>query len=125
MNAASARIVIIGAGFGGLEAARRLARTGLAITIVDRRNFHLFQPLLYQVATAALSPGDIAWPIRSIFHGRPNVTVLMAEVNGVDVAARTLVTEHGPLPYDYLIMATGAAHSYFGHDEWAQFAPGL
>src|ERR1700743_687741 len=101
------RIVIIGAGFGGLEAApRRWARDGLNITIVDRRNFHLFQPLLYQVATAALSPGDIAWPIRSIFHGRPNVTVLMAEVEGVDTAARFVRTAQGSLPYDYLIVAT-------------------
>jgi NADH dehydrogenase len=126
MNAASRpRVVIVGAGFGGLEAARRLSSAALDITIVDRRNFHLFQPLLYQVATAALSPGDIAWPIRSIFHSRPNVRVLMAEVEGVDSSTRTVQTPHGPLPYDYLIIATGAAHSYFGHDEWAQFAPGL
>ncbi len=126
MSAASRlRIVIVGAGFGGLEAARQLARADLDITIVDRRNFHLFQPLLYQVATAALSPGDIAWPIRSIFHNRPNVTVLMTEVDGIDSAARTVQSARGSLPYDYLIVATGAAHSYFGHDEWAQFAPGL
>jgi NADH dehydrogenase len=119
------RIVIVGAGFGGLEAARHLARAALDVVIVDQRNFHLFQPLLYQVATAALSPGDIAWPIRSIFHSRPNVEVLMAEVQGVDSTARTVQTAQGPLPYDYLILATGAAHSYFGHDEWQQFAPGL
>jgi NADH dehydrogenase len=125
MSAPSPRIVIIGAGFGGLEAARRLARSGLDITIVDRRNFHLFQPLLYQVATAALSPGDIAWPIRSIFHSRPNVTVLMAEVEGIDKSERIVRTAQGSLPYDYLIVATGAAHSYFGHDEWEEFAPGL
>ena len=119
------RVVIVGAGFGGLEAARHLARADLEITIIDRRNFHLFQPLLYQVATAALSPGDIAWPIRSIFHNRRNVTVLMAEVTGIDSAGRNAQTAQGSLPYDYLILATGAAHSYFGHDEWAQFALGL
>jgi NADH:ubiquinone reductase (H+-translocating) len=119
------RVVIVGAGFGGLEAARHLARSDLDITVVDRRNFHLFQPLLYQVATAALSPGDIAWPIRSIFHGNRNVTVLMAEVEGVDTSARTVQCALGPIPYDYLILATGAAHSYFGHDEWERFAPGL
>src|SRR5271163_127918 len=119
------RVVILGAGFGGLEAARSLRNCDADITLIDRRNFHLFQPLLYQVATAALSPGDIAWPIRSIFHSRPNVTVLMAEVEGVDSSARIVRTAQGPLPYDYLIVATGAAHSYFGHDEWAQYAPGL
>ena len=102
-----------------------MAHAEVDITLVDRRNFHLFQPLLYQVATAALSPGDIAWPIRSIFHSRPNVRVLMAEVEGIDSSTRTVKTHHGPLSYDYLIIATGAAHSYFGHDEWAQFAPAL
>src|ERR1700753_812870 len=114
MNAASARIVIIGAGFGGLEAARRLARTGLAITLIDRRNFHLFQPLLYQVATAALSPGDVAWPTRSIFKHRKNVTVLMADISGIDTVARTVTDGIAVIPYDFLIVATGAAHSYFG-----------
>src|ERR1700761_8665437 len=125
MNAASARIVIIGAGFGGLEAARRLARTGLAITIVDRRNFHLFQPLLYQVATAALSPGDIAWPIRSVFRRQTNTTVLLADITRVDVAGKFVTDGTVEIPYDYLVLATGAMHSYFGHEEWEPFAPGL
>jgi len=120
------RIVILGAGFAGLEAARALARIPVAVTLVDRHNHHLFQPLLYQVATAALSPGDIAWPTRAIFRDQRNLTVLMAEVAGVDTAARC-VRLHGaaPLPYDRLVLATGATHSYFGHDEWAGAAPGL
>jgi NADH dehydrogenase len=120
-----ARVVIIGAGFGGLEAARSLSRAAADITLIDRRNFHLFQPLLYQVATAALSPGDIAWPTRSIFRQRKNVTVLMAEVTGIDIAARIVTDGHATIPYDYLVLATGAAHSYFGHDEWSTFAPAL
>ena len=119
------RVVIVGAGFGGLEAARLLCRYPLDITLIDRRNFHLFQPLLYQVATAALSPGDIAWPVRSIFRRIPNVTVLMTDIKGVDLARRTLTDGSGEIPYDYLILATGATHSYFGHDEWERFAPGL
>ena len=122
---AQEHVVIIGGGFGGIEAARGLRKAPVRVTLVDRRNHYLFQPLLYQVATAALSPGDIAWPIRSIFHSRPNVTVLMAEAEGIDSTARIVRTAQGSLPYDYLIVATGAAHSYFGHDEWAQFAPGL
>jgi NADH:ubiquinone reductase (H+-translocating) len=119
------RVVIIGAGFGGLEAARSLSGNDVDITLIDRRNFHLFQPLLYQVATAALSPGDIAWPTRSIFRRRKNVTVLMAEVRSVDITARTVTDGAAVIPYDTLILATGAAHSYFGHDEWANFAPAL
>ena len=120
------RVVIIGAGFGGLEAARALRRAPVEVTLVDRHNYHLFQPLLYQVATAALSPGDIAWPARSIFRRQANVRVVMAEVTGVDTAARLVhAGEALTLPYDVLVVATGATHSYFGHDEWAPVAPGL
>ncbi len=119
------RIVIIGAGFGGLEAARNLSKAAVDITLVDRRNFHLFQPLLYQVATAALSPSDIAWPVRSVVRKQRNVTVLMTEITGVDVVAQTVSDGKVVIPYDYLIIATGASHSYFGHDEWAKYAPGL
>ena len=119
------QIVIVGAGFGGLEATKALRRMAVDITVLDRQNHHCFQPLLYQVATAALSPAEVAWPIRHILRSERNVTVLMAEVTGVDVAARSVQTTAGALPYDYLILATGATHSYFGHDEWAPFAPGL
>jgi NADH:ubiquinone reductase (H+-translocating) len=117
--------VIIGAGFGGLETARALVKSEVDITLIDRRNFHLFQPLLYQVATAALSPGDIAWPTRSIFRDFKNVNVLMADISGVDTVTRTVTDGTAVIPYDFLIVATGAAHSYFGHDQWAQFAPAL
>jgi NADH dehydrogenase len=117
--------VIIGAGFGGLETARALAKSEVDITLIDRRNFHLFQPLLYQVATAALSPGDIAWPTRSIFRDFKNVHVLMADISGVDTVTRTVTDGTAVIPYDFLVVATGAAHSYFGHDQWAQFAPAL
>ncbi len=119
------RIVIVGAGFGGLSAAKALARAPVEVTVVDRRNHHLFQPLLYQVATAELSPGDIAYPIRSILRRQKNATVLMAEVRSVDLPARRVVLSDGALPYDALIVATGASHSYFGHDEWEPLAPGL
>ena len=119
------RVLIIGSGFGGVETARALRRAPVDVTLIDRRNFHLFQPLLYQVATAALSPGDIAWPIRSVFRQQPNVRVFMAEVSGVDVDARTVTDGRATLPYDYLVLATGATHSYFGHDKWAAYAPGL
>jgi NADH dehydrogenase len=119
------RIVIVGAGFGGLEAARSLAKLAADVVIVDRRNFHLFQPLLYQVATAALSPGDIAWPVRTIVRRQRNVTVLMTEVTAVDVAAKTVTDGKIVIPFDYLILATGASHSYFGHDDWAKHAPSL
>jgi NADH dehydrogenase len=119
------QVVIVGAGFGGLEAAKALRRAPVDITVLDRQNHHCFQPLLYQVATAALSPAEVAWPIRHILRGQRNATVLMAEVTGVDTAARRVLIASGTLAYDYLIVATGATHSYFGHDEWAQAAPGL
>jgi NADH:ubiquinone reductase (H+-translocating) len=120
------RVVILGAGFGGLEAARAMARAPVEITLIDRHNHHLFQPLLYQVATAALSPGDIAWPIRAIFRRQRNLTVVMAEVTGIDTEARVVdAGDELALPYDVLVLATGATHSYFGHDEWAPVAPGL
>jgi NADH:quinone reductase (non-electrogenic) len=118
-------VVIVGGGFGGLYTARTLRRAPVHVTIVDRRNHHLFQPLLYQVATAALNPADIAAPIRSVFRGWPNVSVLLAEAVAVDLQTKTLVLADGTLSYDYLVLATGATHSYFGHEEWAPFAPGL
>jgi NADH:ubiquinone reductase (H+-translocating) len=120
-----AHVVIAGGGFGGLYAARTLAKRPVRITLVDRRNHHLFQPLLYQVAAAALSPGEIAAPIRSLFRKSENVRVILAEAAGVDVAQRRLRLADGEIPYDFLILATGATHSYFGHDEWAPVAPGL
>src|SRR5947209_3180619 len=119
------RVVIVGAGFGGLKAARTLAKAGVRITIIDRRNYHTFQPLLYQVATAGLSPGEIAAPIRSILRSDKNIEVLMAEVTGFDLERRVVQTPEGDIPYDYLIVAAGATHSYFGHDEWEPYAPGL
>ncbi len=119
------RVVILGAGFGGLSAARTLRNAPVDVTVVDRRNYHLFQPLLYQVATAELSPGDIAYPIRSILRRQGNARVLLAEAVAVDAAARELVLADSRVGYDYLIIATGAAHSYFGHPEWEEHAPGL
>jgi NADH dehydrogenase len=122
------RVVVVGGGFGGLYAARELRKAGdrVAVTLVDRRNHHLFQPLLYQVATGALSPGEIAQPLRSIFRKQRNTTVLLGEAIGIDPAAREVRFRDGlNLPYDTLIVATGARHSYFGHDEWAPYAPGL
>jgi NADH dehydrogenase len=119
------RVVIIGCGFAGLETAKALASAAVDVTLVDRRNFHLFQPLLYQVATAALSPGDIAWPIRSIFARQSNVRPVMMEITAVDSEARTVTDGAITLRYDYLVIATGATHAYFGHDEWEPFAPGL
>lgn len=118
-------VVIVGSGFGGLSAARALRRAPVRITIVDRSNHHLFQPLLYQVATAALSPADIAAPIRRIFRHQANVSVLLAEATAIDVAEKRLVLQDGSINYDILILATGATHAYFGHDEWAASAPGL
>ncbi|HWK98264.1 MAG TPA: NAD(P)/FAD-dependent oxidoreductase [Pseudolabrys sp.] len=119
------RIIVVGAGFGGLEAVRALERAPAEITVIDRQNHHCFQPLLYQVATAALSPADIAWPIRHILRAQKNATVLMQDVLGVDPARKVVVTNFGEMPFDYLVIATGAMHSYFGHDDWAPFAPGL
>src|SRR3954463_306829 len=119
-------VVIVGAGFGGLEATYRLAGAPVSITLVDRRNHHLFQPLLYQVATASLATSEIAWPIRYLVRERPEVTTLFANVNGVDAAQkRVLLDEGDALPYATLVLATGARHAYFGHDEWEPFAPGL
>ena len=120
------RVVILGAGFAGLNAAKALKGTEVDITIIDRRNFHLFQPLLYQVAMAALNPSDIAYPIRSIFRNQRNVRkVLLGEVTDVDVEQRLVTVVDENVPYDYLIVATGATHSYFGHDEWEPVAHGL
>lgn len=120
------RVVVVGAGFGGLEVVQRLAGSGVAVTLVDRRNHHLFQPLLYQVAGASLSPSDIAWPIRALFRKRRDVRTLLGEVRHVDTDERHVLLEDGPaLAYDTLVIATGATHSYFGHDEWEPFAPGL
>jgi NADH:ubiquinone reductase (H+-translocating) len=122
---AQPRVVIVGAGFGGLNAAQALARSPIQLTVIDRKNYHTFQPLLYQVATAGLSPGEIAAPIRSILRGHKNVEVLMAEVTGFDLNRRMVETPETEIPYDYLVVAAGARHSYFGHDEWEPFAPGL
>jgi NADH dehydrogenase len=118
-------VVIVGAGFGGLSAARTLRKAPVHLIVVDRRNHHLFQPLLYQVATAALSPGDIAYPIRSILRGQKNTEVLLADAVAVDAASREVVLADGRIGYDFLILATGARHSYFGHEEWEKRAPGL
>ena len=118
-------VVIIGGGFGGLMAARKLARSPVRITLIDRKNHHAFQPLLYQVATAGLSPGEIAAPIRWILRGRPNIQVLLAEVEDFDLSRRVVKISNEEIPYDYLIVAAGATHAYFGHDEWEPLAPGL
>jgi len=119
------RIVILGGGFGGLYAARELRGVDADVTVVDRRNFHLFQPLLYQVATAALNPSDIAAPIRSILRRQKNVSVILGEASSIDVNARIVKLADGEVAYDYLIVATGATHSYFAHPEWERDAPGL
>ena len=120
------KVVIVGGGFGGLAAGRSLARArNMDVTIIDRRNHHLFQPLLYQVATATLSPAEIAAPIRSTFSKSPNVSVILDTVTGFDVSAKRVLCERISLPFDQLIVATGAGHSYFGHSEWEPFAPGL
>jgi len=120
------RVVIVGAGFGGLSAAMALARVPVNVTVIDRRNFHLFQPLLYQVATAGLNPSDVAWPIRSVLRDHANTRVLLGEVCGVDLPGRKVRLSDGrEEPYDWLILATGATHTYFGHDEWSGVAPGL
>ena len=122
---AAPRVVIIGAGFGGLEAAKHLGGKPVCVTVIDRTNYHLFQPLLYQVATAALSPADIAAPVRGILGRYENIDVVLAEAQAVDVQARLVRTTEREIPYDYLILATGSRHSYFGHDEWETLAPGL
>src|SRR5262249_34114816 len=119
------QVIIVGAGFGGLEAAKELACEDVRLTVIDRTNYHLFQPLLYQVATAALSPADIAAPIRGILSKCKNGEVVLAEVESVDVETRKVKTKDRVFDYDYLIIATGARHSYFGHDEWEKLAPGL
>jgi len=119
------RIVIIGGGFGGLYAARTLAKTNANITLVDRRNYHLFQPLLYQVATAALNPSDIAAPIRAVLRKQKNISVIMGDVQAIETDRRIVTMADGELAYDILIVATGATHSYFNHPEWEENAPGL
>jgi len=124
-NTSRAKVVIVGGGFAGIAAAKALAAAPVELTVIDRRNHHVFQPLLYQVATASLSPADISSPIRAILRGQENCQVVLAEVIGVEVSERRLVLGGGLLPYDYLILAAGATHAYFGHDEWAALAPGL
>lgn len=120
------RVVIVGGGFGGLAAAKALAGSDAEVVVIDRRNHHLFQPLLYQVATAALSPSEIAWPIRHLLRRQANARVLMATVTGIDTGSRAVLLEDGSRePYDSLVLATGAQHAYFGHDEWEAYAPGL
>ena len=119
------RVVIVGAGFGGLDCARALARAPVDVTVIDRQNHHCFQPLLYEVATAALSPAEIAWPIRSLLRDQQNSRVVLARVTGVDTAAKIVKADGLSFAYDFLVLATGAAHSYFGHDEWEPYAPGL
>jgi NADH dehydrogenase FAD-containing subunit len=119
------QVVIVGAGFGGLAAAHALRNAPVDVTVIDKRNYHLFQPLLYQVATAGLSPAQIASPIRGILRRQRNATVLMGKVGGVDKAGKTVLVDGRRVPYDYLVVATGARHAYFGHDEWEPFAPGL
>src|SRR5438477_7623903 len=119
-------VVIVGAGFGGLQAAFDLAGAPVRITVIDRRNHHLFQPLLYQVATASLATSEIAWPVRYLLRGRAEVTTVFATVTGVDAQGKRVLLEDGDaLSYDTLVLATGARHAYFGHDEWEPFAPGL
>jgi NADH dehydrogenase len=119
------RVVIVGGGFGGLYAAKQLRHAPVSLTLIDRRNFHLFQPLLYQVATGALSPGEIASPLRAVVGRNRNTEVVLGEVRDLDAANRRVILADGEVPYDELIVATGATHSYFGHDDWAPFAPGL
>jgi len=119
------RVVIVGGGFAGLQAAKSLGSVPVRVTIVDRRNHHLFQPLLYQVAMAVLSPADIAQPIRSVLRDQPNVEVVLGDVIAIDPAAKEVILTDGALAYDYLIVAAGANHAYFGHDEWERIAPGL
>ena len=124
-SASVPHVVIIGGGFGGLETARNLRKSNVQVTLVDRHNYHLFQPLLYQVATGGLSPANIATPLRSIFRRQKNCEVLMAEVLDFDLGHKRLMLADGHLEYDHLVVAAGATHSYFGHEEWASNAPGL
>ncbi|HMG35580.1 MAG TPA: NAD(P)/FAD-dependent oxidoreductase [Blastocatellia bacterium] len=124
-NAQKPRVVIVGGGFGGLYCARSLGRAPLRITVIDRHNYHLFRPMLYQVATGLLSADEIAAPIRSVLRRFKNVEVLMVEVTGVDTARKVVKTNDAELPYDYLVLATGITYNYFGHDEWKEIAPGL
>jgi NADH dehydrogenase len=125
-NQVANRVVVIGAGFAGIEVARGLGRARIPVTLIDRQNHHLFQPLLYQVATAALSPADIAEPARKVLRGLASVEVVLGEVTAVDQTAKTVTIANGMVfPFDWLVVATGATHSYFGHDAWSQFAPGL
>ena len=119
------RVVIVGAGFGGLSLAKDLKDSNFDVTLIDRHNYHLFQPLLYQVATAGLSPAEIASPIRNILRDQKNATVILADVSGIDLAHKEIIADGRRIPYDTLVLATGAEHAYFGHDEWAPFAPGL
>ncbi|HLI79144.1 MAG TPA: FAD-dependent oxidoreductase, partial [Candidatus Binataceae bacterium] len=119
------RVVIVGAGFGGLNAAWALRSANAEVTMIDRRNHHLFQPLLYQVATAGLSPADIAYPIRSILRHNLNTRVLLDDVLAIDLDDRRVITTQGPINYDFLIVAAGANNFYFAHEEWSQYAPGL
>ncbi len=119
------RVVVIGGGFGGMEAVKKFKGEEVDVTLIDRSNHHLFQPLLYQVATAGLTPADIARPLREIFRHQQNVEVVLTEARRIDVEARQVITEDLVVPYDFLILATGSRHSYFGHDEWEKFAPGL
>jgi NADH dehydrogenase len=124
-SATRPKVVIVGGGFGGLQAARALKRAPIDLLLIDRTNHHTFQPLLYQVATAGLSPGDIAAPLRSVLREQANTEVIMAEVTGIDTEARRVLLRDGDAPYDLLVLATGSRHSYFGHPEWETFAPGL
>ena len=123
------RVVIVGGGFGGLYAAKTLGNSDYQVLLIDKRNFHLFQPLLYQVATGGLSPGEIASPLRHVLNKKKNIQVLLAEVTGIDVERRIVHTRGGQdldeVPYDYLILAAGSRHHYFGHDDWEKLAPGL
>ncbi len=119
------RVVVLGGGFGGLAAAKKLGEAPVQVTLIDRRNFHLFQPLLYQVATGGLSPGDIAWPLRHLLRRQRNVRVIMAEAVSVDVQGRRVTLSRGEIPYDTLVVSAGASYSYFGNQQWEGLAPGL
>jgi NADH dehydrogenase FAD-containing subunit len=125
MSDESVRVVVIGGGFGGLEAAKQLRDSAVKVTVCDRDNYHLFQPLLYQVATGGLAPGEIAVPIRRILRGQGNAEVLLQDIEAVDLDRREVVHATGRIPYDYLVVASGARHNYFGHEAWQSAAPGL